>query len=84
MLNKQGLHPKVVDVAASLMNRWFNDDDFGMCRVVDLGNLVENTQGNLEPTVVYEYLDIDDVKRQQFSSLVEVEEWVLANESNLL
>ena len=80
--NSHKFDKKIVDCAASLMYRWFNDEDFGMCRVVRFGATGTGLKEK-EPLLFYRYVDDDGGVIEESSSLVEVREWVLNDKSNL-
>ena len=71
--NKCNFHPKIVDAGAALLQKWFEDDELGMCRVVEFGG-VDNDEGEKEPIMWYTHVDADGDEHRNSSSLVEVKE----------
>ena len=82
MPNEHKFAPEIVDAAAALMHRWFNDDTLGWCRVVKFGALTKRG-GKKEPLMYYTYLRGGSVPTTESSSLHEVSKWVAAEGSNV-
>jgi alkylated DNA nucleotide flippase Atl1 len=83
-MNPHDFPKEVVDRAAHLMHRWFEDEELGWCRVVKLEGAVVVQNGAPEATMVYTYLDEDGVEMPpESSSLEEVEKWVAEETSNI-
>ena len=80
--NRWKFHPKIVDAGAALLHRWFEDDELGMCRVVEFGG-ISNNEGTLEPIMWCTHVDEDGDEHRENSSLVEVKQWVQEDEPNI-
>ena len=80
--NRWKFHHKIVDAGAALLHRWFNDEELGMCRVVEFGGIYNN-EGTLEPIMWYTHLDEDGDEHRENSSLVEVKQWVADDDTNI-
>ena len=86
--NPHNFPAEEVDIAAKLINRWFEDtstDDhaaLGMCRVTALAGHT-NDDGKKEAVMWYSYIDANGELQSEYSSLAEVHGWVQNEESNL-
>ena len=81
--NTHNFPTQIVDKAASIMHRWFKDDELGMCRVVKLGGH-KRTGERMGPVLFYQYVDkqTGDIG-EEFSSIEEVVTWVEACPTNI-
>jgi hypothetical protein len=79
--NKHNFPVDVVNLAASLLHKWFDDDELGLCRVVDFGGKPDQ-DGIMQPVLHYAHLDGDGVV-EDTSTVEEVAAWVADNITNL-
>jgi hypothetical protein len=82
LYNEHKFEKEVVDVAASVMQKWFLDKELGMCRVVEFGGYYNTDMKDIEPVLHYEYMKGDDVNVES-SALAEVVQWVNMSQDNL-
>ena len=80
--NDHDFEKEVVDVAASVMQKWFLDKDLGMCRVVEFGGYYNTNMKDVEPVLHYEYMKDAEVHVES-SALAEVVDWVGLSQDNL-
>ena len=81
--NTHNFHKKIVAKAASLMNRWWEDEELGMCRVVKFGGSNVKT-GKMEPVLFYTHVIPETgVIEEEWSSLPEVMSWVKECDTNM-
>ena len=80
--NEHSFPTNVVNNAAKLINKWFDDDELGMCRVVGMAGS-DNIHGVKEPVMLYTHVDKEGNVVQESSSLPEVKTWVNADTTNL-
>jgi hypothetical protein len=80
--NKHNFPRDVVNRAADLLHRWFDDDNLGPCRVVEFGGH-SNADGTMSPLLYYTYLDADKTVVEESSTVDEVEAWVQDDVTNI-
>jgi hypothetical protein len=82
--NTYNFHKKVVDKAASVINRWWRDEELGMCRAVRFGGHRNEVTNRMEPVMHYAHVNADTGEiEDETSTLVEVLEWVEGCTSNI-
>jgi hypothetical protein len=83
-MNKYNFEVGLVNIAAGLMHRWFYDDAYGMCRVVEFSGHKSKETGKMEPVLYYDYVGSKgQVVPGENSSLDEVRQWVAKEPSNV-
>jgi hypothetical protein len=80
--NKYKFPTPVVNTAAGLMQRWFQDAELGPCRVVGFGGK-PNKRGDMEPVLYYTHVGSNGDIVQDSSTVPEVARWVAADTTNL-
>ena len=82
--NTHNFDKRIVDKAATIINRWWKDDELGMCRAVKFGGHRNEVTGRMEPVMHYTHVNEDtgDIE-DEVSTLVEVLDWVKACPSNI-
>ena len=75
LLNEHKFPKTDVDVACTLMNRWFSDTALGMCRVVEFGGYNNRKLNQLQPVMFYDFL-LNGELNCESSTFSEVAQWV--------
>ena len=82
LLNEHKFPKTDVDVACTLMNRWFCDSSLGMCRVTEFSGFQNRQLKKLEPVMFYDFI-LNGELNTESSTLSEVARWVGECEDNI-
>ena len=82
LYNEHNFPKTDVDVAHSLMNRWFCDSSLGMCRVVEFGGYNNRKLDQLQPVMYYDFI-LNGELNSESSTLSEVAQWVRDCKDNI-
>ena len=83
MYNEYNFPEEVVNEAAKAMHRWFRDEELEMCRVFKFSGAKNENSDDIEPVLWYRHKNAGGGSAEEYSSLVEVIDWVKACASNV-
>ena len=72
----------MVNKAAGLLQKWFDEPVLGMCRIVNFGG-VKDRQNVMQPSMFYDTINKKGELRQYCSTLSETSLWVANAKKNL-